>query len=40
MRIVDTENLTRIFGSGEAQVKVLDDVSLHVDTGEFVAVIA
>ncbi len=38
MRIVETENLTRIFGSGEAQVVALDDVSIHVDTGEFVAV--
>ncbi|MBC8506561.1 MAG: ABC transporter ATP-binding protein [Anaerolineales bacterium] len=38
MRIVETENLTRIFGSGEAQVTALDGVSLHVDTGEFVAV--
>jgi len=38
MKIVETENLTRIFGSGEAQVVALDDVSLHVDTGEFVAV--
>jgi len=38
MKIVETENLTRIFGSGEAQVNALQDVSLHVDTGEFVAV--
>ena len=38
MKIVETENLTRVFGSGEAQVKALQDVSLYVDTGEFVAV--
>jgi putative ABC transport system ATP-binding protein len=38
MRIVETENLTRIYGSGEAQVNALVGVSLHVDTGEFVAV--
>jgi putative ABC transport system ATP-binding protein len=38
MNIVETENLTRIFGSGEAQVVALDSVSLHVTTGEFVAV--
>jgi putative ABC transport system ATP-binding protein len=38
MKIVETEHLTRIFGSGEAQVIALEDVSLHVDTGEFVAV--
>lgn len=38
MKIVETENLTRIYGSGEAQVNALDGVSLQVDTGEFVAV--
>ena len=38
MKIVETENLTRIYGSGEAEVRALDGVSLHVDTGEFVAV--
>jgi putative ABC transport system ATP-binding protein len=38
MKIVETENLTRIYGSGEVQVNALDGVSLHVNTGEFVAV--
>ncbi len=38
MNIVETENLTRIFGSGAAQVTALDNVSLNVDSGEFVAV--
>jgi len=38
MKIVETENLTRIYGSGEVQVTALDHVALHVDTGEFVAV--
>jgi putative ABC transport system ATP-binding protein len=38
MKIVETENLTRIFGSGDAQVNALDGVSLQVDAGEFVAV--
>jgi putative ABC transport system ATP-binding protein len=38
MKIVQTENLTRIYGSGETEVRALDGVSLHVNTGEFVAV--
>lgn len=38
MKIAETENLSKIYGSGEVQVKALDGVSIHVDTGEFVAV--
>jgi len=38
MKIVETENLTKIYGSGEIQVKALDNVSIYVDIGEFVAV--
>jgi putative ABC transport system ATP-binding protein len=38
MKVVETDNLTRIYGSGAAQVIALDHVSLHVDTGEFAAV--
>jgi putative ABC transport system ATP-binding protein len=38
MKIAETENLTKIYGSGEALVKALDGVSIHVDKGEFVAV--
>ena len=38
MKIVETENLTKIYGGGEAQVNALDGVSIQVDKGEFVAV--
>ncbi len=38
MNVVETENLTRIYGSGAAQVIALDHVSLHVETGDFAAV--
>jgi putative ABC transport system ATP-binding protein len=38
MKIVETNNLTKIYGRGEAQVNALEGVSLHVNTGEFVAV--
>ncbi len=38
MKIVETEDLTKIYGSGEVQVKALDSVSIHVEKGEFVSV--
>jgi putative ABC transport system ATP-binding protein len=38
MSLIETENLTKIFGKGEAQVTALRQVNLRVDTGEFVAV--
>lgn len=38
MEILRVLNLTKIYGSGEAQVKALDDVSFSVKKGEFVAI--
>ena len=38
MAIVQTENLTKIYGTGETAVTALDHLSLAVETGEFVAV--
>jgi putative ABC transport system ATP-binding protein len=38
MYVVETENLTRVYGTGAAQVIALDHVSIQVNTGEFVAV--
>jgi putative ABC transport system ATP-binding protein len=38
MTLVKTENLTKIYGSGDAAVTALDSVSMEVDSGEFVAV--
>jgi putative ABC transport system ATP-binding protein len=38
MRIVETENLTKVYGSGVTEVRALDGVSLQVEKGEFVAV--
>jgi len=38
MSLIQTENLTKIYGSGETAVIALDHVNLSVDAGEFVAV--
>jgi putative ABC transport system ATP-binding protein len=38
MSLVQTENLTKIYGSGEAAITALDHVNLNVNAGEFVAV--
>jgi putative ABC transport system ATP-binding protein len=38
MSLIQTENLTKIYGSGEAAVTALDHVNLKVEVGEFVAV--
>ena len=38
MSLVKAENLTKIYGSGEAAVIALDHVNLSVDAGEFVAI--
>ena len=39
MEILRVENLTKIYNSGEVSVKALDNVSVSVKKGEFVAVI-
>lgn len=38
MEILRVENLTKIYGAGEAEVKALDNVSFTVKKGEFVAI--
>lgn len=39
MTILQTENLKKIYGSGESEVRALDGVSITVEEGEFVAVV-
>jgi len=38
MSIIFTENLTKIYGSGETAITALDHVSIKIDQGEFVAI--
>jgi putative ABC transport system ATP-binding protein len=37
MPIVSVRNLSKVYGSGETEVRALDDVSLDIDAGEFLA---
>ena len=39
MEILRTEHLSKMYGKGETAVKALDDVSLTVNKGEFIAII-
>lgn len=39
MEILKIEHLSKIYGKGESAVRALDDVSLSVNKGEFVAII-
>lgn len=39
MAILRVENLSKIYGKGESQVKALDNVSFSVNKGEFVAIV-
>ncbi len=39
MEILKVENLTKIYGKGDAQVVALDNVSFRVNKGEFVAIV-
>ena len=39
MEMLRVENLTKVYGTGENQVRALDKVNLSVEKGEFVAII-
>lgn len=39
MKILEVTNLSKTYSTGETQVKALDNVSLSVESGEFVAII-
>ena len=39
MNILKIENLKKVYGSGETEVKALEDISFQVEEGEFIAII-
>ena len=38
MPLIELENITRVYGDGESRVAALEDVSLTINRGEFVAI--
>ena len=38
MTIIEVKQLSKVYGTGETAVKALDNVSLSIDEGKFVAV--
>ena len=38
MKMIDLQNISRLFGSGDIQVAALKDISLTIDRNEFVAI--
>ena len=39
MEVLKAEHLTKVYGSGENEVRALDDASFYIQRGEFVAII-
>ncbi len=39
MTVLETQNLKKVYGSGEAEVHALDGVNLQIKNGEFVAIV-
>lgn len=39
MNILEVKNLTKVYGTGDAQIRALDNVSLAIAEGEFVAIV-
>ena len=39
MRILETKDLRKLYGSGDTEVRALDGVNLQIENGEFVAIV-
>ena len=39
MEILKVNNLSKVYGKGDTQIKAIDDVSFSVEKGEFVAIV-
>ena len=39
MSLIEIKNLSKVYGSGEAEVRALKDVNLNIEQGEFIAIV-
>jgi putative ABC transport system ATP-binding protein len=39
LEILKVQNLSKVYGKGDTQIKALDDISFNVERGEFVAIV-
>ena len=39
MALIEVKNLSKIYGSGEAEVKALKNINLNIEQGEFIAIV-
>ncbi|HEY9525873.1 MAG TPA: ATP-binding cassette domain-containing protein, partial [Anaerolineales bacterium] len=39
MEILKVNNLSKVYGKGDTQIKALDDINFNVEKGEFVAIV-
>lgn len=39
MAFIEVKNLCKVYGSGEAEIKALDNINLNIEQGEFVAIV-
>lgn len=39
MALIEVKNLSKVYGSGEAEVKALKNIDLNIEQGEFVAIV-
>ena len=39
MSLIEVKNLSKVYGSGEAEVKALENINLNIEQGEFVAIV-
>ena len=39
MSLIEVKGLSKVYGSGEAEVKALKNINLNIEQGEFVAIV-